>query len=157
MRLIPRLSRDASSYSDSSNTTEGSSTPSEMAGVTATATEQFLRPRPELAPYEVPPSDGSSRLLTCPPEVLVGIFSRLDRGTFTTCMRVCHPPSNRRLVSSRLMLVGIAMPHDQRAARDQHRVKTASYLTVQFAFAQSPRSTTIEQHQPHPARTGETA
>lgn len=104
MRLIPHLSRDESSHSESSDSSEGSSKSGEMAGVTAMATEHFLRSRPQLAPYETPPSDGSSPLSNCPPEVLVNIFSRLDRVTFTKCMRVCLLHSHR----SRLRLSSIA-------------------------------------------------
>lgn len=40
--------------------------------------------------YESPPVDGRCMLLECPDEVLGKIFSGLERGTFTKCLRVSY-------------------------------------------------------------------
>lgn len=98
MRLIPRLSSILSPLSDSSSnySDEDASKDDEMSSLASQALDNFP-PRDERPAYETPPADGSCPLLACPAEVLVGIFGKLDRGTFTNCLRVSPSHSSLSL------------------------------------------------------------
>ena len=101
MRLIPRPSSIPSTLSDSSSnlSDEEASKDDEMSSIASQALDHFTT-RDERPAYETPPADGSCPLLACPAEVLVGIFGRLDRGTFTNCLRVSPSQPSLHIVTS---------------------------------------------------------